>query len=91
MNNIEEKVLNVVAEKLKIDKPLTSLQSSPVGDISADTFDIQELIMALEDEFGVRISEESAEGIISTSMNRGTKQSITIQDIITELKLIFDI
>ncbi len=60
-----EKVKSVVAEQLGIDEEEITMESSFNDDLEADSLDIVELMMALEDEFKIEISDEEA-GKIST-------------------------
>lgn len=62
---MEEKVINLISEATKIDKTKISLGTSFVDDLNLDSLDIVELMMKMEDEFGVEIPEEDAEGLKS--------------------------
>jgi len=63
--SIEDRVFDIVSEKL--DKPRESLtrDMSFVNDLGADSLDQVELIMDFEDEFGLTISEEDAQKIVT--------------------------
>ncbi|RMF39243.1 MAG: acyl carrier protein [Planctomycetota bacterium] len=63
MASIEERVIDIVAEHLSIDKDKITRDSHFVNDLGADSLDTVELIMELEDEFDVKITEEEAEKI----------------------------
>ncbi len=63
MASIEERVIDIVAEHLSIDKDKITRESHFVNDLGADSLDTVELIMELEDEFDVKITEEEAEKI----------------------------
>ena len=57
-----EKVISIVSEQLSIDNPDTiTLETSLTEDLEADSLDAVEVIMALEDEFGIEIPDEEAE------------------------------
>ena len=63
--DILETVKSVVAEQLGIDESEITMDSSFNDDLEADSLDIVELMMALEDEFKIEISDDDA-GKIST-------------------------
>lgn len=57
------KIKKVVADKLDATPEDIVESAAFVDDLGADSLDVVELIMALEDEFGLEISDEQAEGI----------------------------
>ncbi len=61
MSNIQDKVYNIVAEQLGVEKDIIKDTSSFVDDLGADSLDVVELVMAFEDEFKCEISDEEAE------------------------------
>jgi acyl carrier protein len=62
---MEEKVIKLVSEATKIDLAKIKTETSFVDDLNLDSLDIVELMMKMEDEFGVEIPEEDAEGLKS--------------------------
>lgn len=60
---IFEKVRDIVVEQLGVEEDDVSLESAFIDNLGADSLDIVELIMALEEEFEMEISEEDAEKI----------------------------
>lgn len=61
--NIEQKVRDIVAEQLGVNKEDIKPESSFVNDLGADSLDTVELVMALEEELNVEIPDEEAEKI----------------------------
>jgi acyl carrier protein len=59
------KVKNVVAEKLNVGEDQVTADAKFVEDLGADSLDQVELIMALEDEFELKIPEEEAEQLVT--------------------------
>lgn len=62
-----EKIKSIIADQLGIDAGEISLESSFVDDLGADSLDIVELIMALEEEFDIEFPDEDAEKISTVS------------------------
>lgn len=58
-----EKIKDIIVEQLGVDESQVTLESSFVEDLGADSLDIVELIMALEDAFDVEIPDSDAEKI----------------------------
>jgi acyl carrier protein len=63
MASIEERVKQIVAEQLGVDDDQVTSEASFMDDLGADSLDTVELVMALEEEFDIEISDEDAEKI----------------------------
>ena len=60
---VEERVIDIVAEQLGVDKEKVSAETSFVNDLGADSLDTVELVMELEEEFDINIPDDAAEKI----------------------------
>lgn len=69
--DVEQRLKEIIAEQLGISEEEIVPEASFVDDLGADSLDLVELIMALEEEFDMEISDEEAEKIL------------TVQDAIT--------
>jgi acyl carrier protein len=58
-----ERLKKIVVEQLGVDEEQVTPEASFVDDLNADSLDLVELIMSLEEEFGAEISDEDAERI----------------------------
>ncbi len=68
MASVLDRVRDIAVDKLSVDAADVSAESSFTEDLNADSLDVVELIMAIEEEFGsddqpLEISDEDAEGI----------------------------
>lgn len=63
MAAVEERVRDIVAEQLGVDKDKVSPDTSFVNDLGADSLDTVELVMELEEEFDISIPDDAAEKI----------------------------
>jgi acyl carrier protein len=61
MASVEDKVKHIIVEQLGVDEDEVKASASFVDDLGADSLDVVELVMALEEEFGLEISDEDAE------------------------------
>ncbi len=61
MASLEEKVIKIVVDKLGVDRAEVTPDAVFVDDLGADSLDLVELIMAMEEEFGFEIADEEAE------------------------------
>jgi acyl carrier protein len=65
MASVDERVKEIIAEQLGLEKDDIQPEASFIDDLGADSLDIVEMIMTIEDEFDVEISDEDAEKIVS--------------------------
>jgi acyl carrier protein len=63
--SIEDKVKKIVAEKLSVDASEVVPDATFVDDLGADSLDLVELIMSMEEEFDIEISDEDAEKLVT--------------------------
>ncbi|MEO5668271.1 MAG: acyl carrier protein [Bdellovibrionota bacterium] len=61
--NIEEKVKDIIVEQLNVPPESVSPEASFIDDLGADSLDIVELVMTMEEEFDLEIPDEDAEKI----------------------------
>jgi len=62
--SVEDKVQKIIAEKLSVDVEEVIPEASFVDDLGADSLDLVELIMSMEEEFDIEISDEDAENLV---------------------------
>ncbi|MDA8163530.1 MAG: acyl carrier protein [Desulfobacteraceae bacterium] len=73
---IEKKLIDIIVEQLSVDRDKVVPGASFVDDLGADSLDLVELIMAMEEAFDVEIADEVAEKIV------------TVQDAINHIKTV---
>jgi acyl carrier protein len=74
MGAIEDKVIDIIVDKLGVERSEVTPEAVFVDDLGADSLDLVELIMAMEEEFGFEIADEEAEKLR------------TVQDVINFIK-----
>ena len=75
MNDINERVSKTIISLLKIDADRVSPAARFVEDLGASSLDVVEIVMALEDQFSIEISDNDAE------------KMVTVGDVVTYIKL----
>ena len=63
MASVAERIKQIVAEQLGVEEDQVTTTASFMDDLGADSLDTVELVMALEEEFDIEISDEDAEKI----------------------------
>ena len=61
--SVERRVIEIVIEQLGVGEEEVTMEASFIDDLGADSLDLVELIMAMEEEFSLEISDEDAEKI----------------------------
>ena len=64
---MKDKIVEIIANQLGIDHGDVTPEASVVDDLGADSLDVVELVMALEEEFNLEIPDEEAEKIKSVN------------------------
>ncbi|ANU27950.1 MAG: acyl carrier protein [Planococcus sp. (in: firmicutes)] len=63
MSTVLDRVTKVIVDRLGVEESEVKLEASFTGDLGADSLDVVELVMELEDEFDMEISDEDAENM----------------------------
>jgi acyl carrier protein len=63
--SVEDKIKKIIAEKLSVDLGEIVPEASFIDDLGADSLDLVELIMSMEEEFDIEISDEKAEELVT--------------------------
>ncbi len=63
MASVYERVRSIVSERLGVDEDKVTMDAEFIGDLNADSLDLVEVIMAMEQEFDTEIKDEDAENI----------------------------
>ncbi len=59
MSDIKDKVIDIIAERLSVDKESITDDSNVIADLGADSLDIAEIMMDMEDAFGIKLEEDN--------------------------------
>jgi acyl carrier protein len=62
---LEDKVKKIIVDQLGVDEGEVTAEAKFIDDLGADSLDTVELVMALEEEFGIEIPDEDAEKIVT--------------------------
>jgi len=65
MADVFERVKEIIVDQLDVDESVVTKEASFTDDLEADSLDVVELIMELEDEFDMEIADEEAEKIVT--------------------------
>jgi acyl carrier protein len=65
MSSIEKRVKEIIVEQLGVNENEVTPEAKFVDDLGADSLDLVELVMALEEEYNIEISDEDAEKILT--------------------------
>jgi acyl carrier protein len=63
--SVEDKIIKIISEKLDVDISEVIPKASLVDDLGADSLDLVELVMTMEEEFDIEISDEEAEKLVT--------------------------
>jgi acyl carrier protein len=63
MASTQDKVVDIVAEQLGVDKDKITRESNFINDLGADSLDLVEMVMEFESQFGIRIPEDQTDKI----------------------------
>ena len=63
MQQLSEKVTSIIGERLGVENASLVPEANLLDDLGADSLDVVELVMALEEEFGIEVPDEDVEGI----------------------------
>ena len=64
-NELFEKVKGIIVEQLGANAEAVKMEASFIDDLGADSLDVLEIIMGIEDEFGIEIPTDQAESIVT--------------------------
>ena len=62
-----EKIQSIIAEVLNIDKEEITMETTFIDDLGADSIDVMQIVMGIEEEFGISIPEDAVENIVTVA------------------------
>ncbi|MBQ9886362.1 MAG: acyl carrier protein [Lachnospiraceae bacterium] len=62
-----EKIQSIIAEVLNIDKEEITMETTFIDDLGADSIDVMQIVMGIEEEFGISIPEDAVESIVTVA------------------------
>jgi len=65
MSDIESKVKDIIVEQLGVNEDQVKAEAKLMEDLGADSLDAVELVMAIEEEFGIEVPDDEAEKLTS--------------------------
>lgn len=65
MSDVLERVTNIIVDRLGVEESKVTMDATFKDDLGADSLDVVELVMELEDEFGLQFSDEDSEKIVT--------------------------
>ena len=74
-----EKIRALLAEQLDIDPAKITMDSDIMGDFEADSLDIVDMVMTLEDEFGIEVPDDAIENLRTVGEVCGQPQGLSDQ------------
>ena len=85
-----EKVKEIIVEQLGVADTAITMDASFIDDLGADSLDIVELIMALEEEFDIEIPDADAEKVVTVEdgilRNGAVTRVVTVEDVVEYIK-----
>ncbi len=65
MSDVQERVTKIIVDRLGVEESKVTPEATFKDDLGADSLDVVELVMELEDEFGLQFSDEDSEKIVT--------------------------
>ena len=62
-----EKIQSIIAEVLNLDKEEITMDTTFIDDLGADSIDVMQIVMGIEEEFGISIPEDAVENIVTVA------------------------